>query len=218
MHTLKADSLKSKIGREKAIFKIVEALRSDEIVIAPIDQGYAYIADPNSELAMTIIKELKGMSASHFFALLINNVEQIKDYCGSISSEQRLLAKEFWPGPLMLECDVLPGLRGSFGSDGTPESLFFKQAANETLKGVCEMSGPVVFSPIVDKAKNSITELRKVSSEAKKIVKYAIESKSRWSKKVTTVVSFHQSSVEITRRGDISEQQVRKIVPKVIAS
>ena len=38
MLTITAESLKSKVGREKAIFKIVEALRADEIVIAPIDQ------------------------------------------------------------------------------------------------------------------------------------------------------------------------------------
>ena len=62
MLTITAESLKSKVGREKAIFKIVEALRADDIVIAPIDQGYAYIADPNSEIAMAKIKEIKSFN------------------------------------------------------------------------------------------------------------------------------------------------------------
>lgn len=215
MLTLSAETLKTKTGREKAIFKIVEALRADEVIIAPIDQGYAYLADPNSDLAMAKIKEIKGMDPSVYFALLVNSVSQIQNYCGVISTEQRLLAQQFWPGPLMFECDVLPGLSGSFGADSAPESLYFRYSADPTVSGVCEMFGPLVFSPILDGDKKSIGDLKKLSSAAKKIARYAITGKSRWSKTPSTIVAFSSAGVVIKRIGGITEQQIRALIPQV---
>lgn len=215
MLTITAESLKSKVGREKAIFKIVEALRADEIVIAPIDQGFAYIADPNSDVAMAKIKEIKAMAPSSYFALLVHSVEQIHQYCGPTSTEQRLLAKEFWPGPLLMECAVLPGVIGSFGSDGSPDSLFFRQAVDPVVAGICEMSGPVVFSPILDADKNTIGDFKKLPPIAKKSAKYGIGVKRRWSKDLATIVSFSKAGAVIKKIGGVSEQQIRTIIPSV---
>lgn len=215
MLTINAESLKSKVGREKAIFKIVEALRADEIVIAPIDQGYAYIADPNSEIAMAKIKEIKSMSPSSYFALLVHSVDQIPQYCGPTSTEQRLLAKEFWPGPLLMECEVLPGIIGSFGSDGSPDSLVFRQAIDPVVNGVCEMSGPVVFSPVLDSEKIIVGDFKKLPSNAKKSAKYCIGVKRRWSMQPSTLVSFDRSGTVIKKIGGVSEQQIRSIIPTI---
>ena len=215
MLTITTVSLKSKVGREKAIFKIVEALRVDEIVIAPIDQGYAYIADPNSEIAMAKIKEIKSMTPSSYFALLVHSVEQIPQYCGATSTEQRLLAKEFWPGPLLMECEVLPGVGGSFGSDGSPDSLVFRQAIDPVVSGVCEMAGPVVFSPITDEDKNIVGDFKKLPPLSKKSAKYGIAIKRRWSNAPATVVSFSKTGAVIKKIGGVSEQQIRSIIPAI---
>jgi L-threonylcarbamoyladenylate synthase len=87
-----------------------EAIRRGGLVGVPTDTLYGIAADPFNADAIGRVFAVKGRSQGQPLPLIAADTAQIEALVGPLSDAARLLAAEFWPGPVTLLCPAPPGL------------------------------------------------------------------------------------------------------------
>ncbi|MFE1559988.1 L-threonylcarbamoyladenylate synthase [Streptomyces sp. NPDC058734] len=77
-------------------------LRAGGLVALPTETVYGLGADAENADAVNRIFEVKGRPSSHPLIVHIGGAEQLDDWVEEVSPTARLLAENFWPGPLTL--------------------------------------------------------------------------------------------------------------------
>lgn len=85
------------VGAER-IEALVEAIQAGEVVAIPTDTVYGLAALPDDDAALQRLAELKGRSDDQPFAVLLDNVERVRDALEDVSALDALTP--FWPGPV----------------------------------------------------------------------------------------------------------------------
>lgn len=214
MKKIESKSVKSAKKRTELAFEILESLRGGAIVIAPIEQGYVLVADMYSEEGVERIKSLKELSEEVYFPLLVANVDQLTPLSGPVTPEKRLLAMEFWPGPLILQCPSIAGSMMKMGSKYIPETLYFRSSSDKILNEVCELIGPLVYTPIL-KEKKIVTSLKDISKEFRDASSHFISGSKFEPNQTPTIVGFDSKGASLIRVGAIEESKIRKIIPNL---
>jgi L-threonylcarbamoyladenylate synthase len=102
------------------VARAADVLRRGGLVAYPTDTLYGIGADPRNETAVDAVYRIKGRRAGEALPLIAASVEQIEAAAGRCPALTRRLAGAFWPGPLTLIVDAMPGLapgvHGGLGS------------------------------------------------------------------------------------------------------
>lgn len=85
-----------------AIEAAAEAIRRGGLVGFPTDTLYGIAADPFNPEAVRRVCTLKGRMAGQPLPLVAADTAQVEAAVGPLSDVGRVLAAEFWPGPLTL--------------------------------------------------------------------------------------------------------------------
>lgn len=96
---------KSLPNQENNILKAVELLLAGETVAFPTETVYGLGADASNPEAINKIFKIKGRPSNHPLIVHIADVSKLDAWAENIPEKARLLAKQFWPGPLTL---ILP--------------------------------------------------------------------------------------------------------------
>jgi len=87
---------------ERAIRRVVKALKAHEVVALPTETVYGLAARIEQPGSVKKIYELKGRPESKPITLHLNSLESCYFYTTEFPEEARELAKTHWPGPLTL--------------------------------------------------------------------------------------------------------------------
>lgn len=85
-----------------AIERAAAVIRRGGVVAIPTDALYALVCDPMSLKAVGRIFQAKGREATRSLPLLIDGIVTAEEIAVEISTQFRLLARRFWPGPLTI--------------------------------------------------------------------------------------------------------------------
>lgn len=104
------------------IARAVDVLRSGGLVALPTETVYGLGADASNDDAVRKVFAAKGRPADHPLIVHIADASAIDAWAANVSTEARLLADAFWPGPLTLlvaradsVSDVVTGGRPTVG-------------------------------------------------------------------------------------------------------
>ena len=89
------------------------SLDADQLVAIPTETVYGLAAKGTSPIALKKIFVAKGRPANNPLILHFKDFESIRPFVRSLNDEVKLLADEFWPGPLTLllpKSDAVPGI------------------------------------------------------------------------------------------------------------
>lgn len=92
------------------------ALTAGQVVAAPAEGAYGYVADPTNPLALQRVLDLKQRNAAKGLITLIGNLGQLKDLCGPLSKAAEYAMQLYWGpdgarhGPVTLLLPAAPGL------------------------------------------------------------------------------------------------------------
>ena len=93
-----------------AISDAVAALRRGELVGIPTETVYGLAADARNPGAIARIFSLKGRPAEHPVIVHLSDAEHLRAWAKEIPDYAWQLANEFWPGPMTLILNKLPGV------------------------------------------------------------------------------------------------------------
>ncbi|MEI6407052.1 MAG: Sua5/YciO/YrdC/YwlC family protein [Actinomycetes bacterium] len=209
------DQLKKKIDFETQLFEILEILRSGSLICAALENAYVLIADPTSEDAVVKLKEVKGIQEDTYFPLLVANVDSLKDYSPSVTPSLRLIGLEFWPGPLNLEVQARTGLPWTLGAVNEPSVLIARSPSSKFLRGVLELSGPLMYSPaavVGDKAPKQVADIAHAITEQVAVI---IDSGPCILEGIASTVNFQTDNPKMVREGSIKFFEMNKILPSL---
>lgn len=85
-------------------------LRGGGLVIAPTDTFYAVMGDVWSQRAVTRLVRMKGRNYGRPIPLLADNTRITRNFAVDVPPMFGRLAREFWPGPLILVLKAAAGL------------------------------------------------------------------------------------------------------------
>ena len=107
MHVLAVDSLNPD---PEALRKAATALAAGLVVAFPTDTLYGLAVDPRNAHAVERLYAVKGRGFDRPLPLIACDETQVAEQVGSLTPLARLLAREFWPGPLTLVLSAQPSL------------------------------------------------------------------------------------------------------------
>lgn len=84
------------------ISKAAQTLKAGHLVALPTETVYGLAADATDPEAVARIYSVKGRPSDHPLIVHVSNVELLDRWAAEIPSYARLLANNFWPGPMTL--------------------------------------------------------------------------------------------------------------------
>src|SRR5699024_4098775 len=82
--------------------KAAQLIQTGEIVALPTDTVYGLGADATNEEAVKKIFNAKGRPIDRPLSVLVSDSSALEQFAVDVPMEAKMLAKEFWPGPLTI--------------------------------------------------------------------------------------------------------------------
>src|SRR6185437_14195265 len=98
------------MDKEKNYKQAVDILKSGGVVAFPTETVYGLGAIATDEQAVQKIFKAKGRPSDNPLIVHIGKKEEVSNYATGISAEAEKLMAAFWPGPLTLVFDKIPGV------------------------------------------------------------------------------------------------------------
>ncbi|SMG61315.1 L-threonylcarbamoyladenylate synthase type 1 TsaC [Cedecea neteri] len=131
---------------EGQLAQIVAALKEEQVIAYPTEAVFGVGCDPDSELAVTRLLELKQRPVDKGLILIAANFEQLKPYIDAAALNEAQLSVVFasWPGPVTFVFPALPStpkwLTGRF------DSLAVRVTNHPLVKELCLAYGKPLVS------------------------------------------------------------------------
>jgi L-threonylcarbamoyladenylate synthase len=124
-----------------------DALRSGLVIGLPTDTVYGLAVDPSRVGAVERIFASKQRPRSVALPVLVADVDQVAELCGTVPREARLLMDRYWPGPLTVVIPRAGSDRGGgpdLGGDGL--TIGVRRPAHAVAVALCRSVGPLAVT------------------------------------------------------------------------
>ena len=149
-----------RISLEEARLRLVHG----EVVAVPTETVYGLAASLDNPAAINQIYSLKGRPCQNPLIIHVANIGQIQEFVVSMPDDLKLLADEFWPGPLTVILPINPELIPAAARANLPTAAFRIPAHSLTL-ALLEWVGPLVMPSANLSGKPSATCREHVESD-----------------------------------------------------
>ncbi|RBW44089.1 L-threonylcarbamoyladenylate synthase type 1 TsaC [Psychromonas sp. B3M02] len=122
------------------------ALKSEGVIAYPTESVFGLGCDPDSEVAIQKILDLKQRPAHKGLILIAANIEQLQGYAdfSSLSVEQLDNIKATWPGPFTWVVPVQASLSKLVSGDF--DSIAVRVTEHPTVQAICNEFGKPIIS------------------------------------------------------------------------
>ncbi|MCK5690159.1 threonylcarbamoyl-AMP synthase [Myxococcota bacterium] len=191
--------------------RLEQAFSEDGLVAFPTESLYGLAVNPRSEGAIARLFELKERPPQKPIALIASDLEAVESV-GELSWEMKILAKEFWPGPLTLVLEA---------SGGWPAAL---QAGRSTLgvrvsglaiaRDVARAAGGLVTATSANKSGDAgSAHLDEVDAELLQKVSLIVDGGTCQGGVPSTVLGQSEEGLVVFREGAVSVAQIKRLLP-----
>jgi L-threonylcarbamoyladenylate synthase len=212
---LRQVDIKSNLGLRTQAFAALELLREGRIICAALENGYVLIVDPTSKAGVDRLKSIKLISEDIYFPLLVSGVDSLIDLSPNITPALRLVAKEFWPGPLNIEIQARNSLPWTFGGQSAPNTLIVRAPSSRFLMELLLLITPLIFTPAASIGAKSPIVFKEIEMNLHGEIELLLNSGPCSDTGFATTVSFLGSSEKVTREGLISFYDLKRVLPSI---
>jgi L-threonylcarbamoyladenylate synthase len=178
-------------GREAAVQRAADALRSGQLVVLPTDTVYGVAADAFSLQGTARIFEAKGADRSAPLAVLVRSPKQLTGLTTRVSEVADRLVAAYWPGPLTLVIPSEPNLRWDLGAaDGT---VGVRMPLDDVTLEVIRAVGPLAVSAANRSGQPAPTTAAEAAEALGDLVALVLDDGPRQA-------TIHSTIVDLTRR------------------
>ncbi|MDR3178712.1 MAG: threonylcarbamoyl-AMP synthase [Oscillospiraceae bacterium] len=195
--------------------KIVDALKSQDVVGIPTETVYGLAADMFSQKAIKNIYKIKVRSKNKPLVVNVSSFNQALNLSEGFTNLAKELALKFWPGPLTIVLQKSKLLPEIFGIDLNLVAIRF--SSNILVRKVVDsLKNPIVLTSANISGKPSFTDASQVFKNFKGKISAILKSKEPCSGVESTVVLFKRNSFpRILRLGAISKNDIENVIGKI---
>jgi len=204
-------STESEKNNPEALDQAIEALRSGEVIVFPTETFYGLGANALNVDAVEGVATLKGRDVKNPIALIIADLEMLKEVAEDPPPIAERLMQFFWPGPLTLvlpaKIGLSPYLCNSKGGVGVRVSSH--PISSALVKGLRHPITATSANPSGAEPARTIAQAQAYFFTKLRIFIDAGELKGQ---KGSTVVECHRDRYQIIREGEISSQELDRAI------
>ena len=196
--------------------KATAALKDGYVIVAPLENSYALVADAFFHDAVRALHVLRGDELGVSAQVMIGSSAAVDGIAREISEPVRKLINNFWPGQLSINLKPQRGLNWDLGDGQQLDSFSVRVPSADFILQLAKAHGPLAVasaapagnSPITDPFDLTFTELEVAAI-------FSVGSITQGP--ATTVVAGDSEPARIVRVGAISAEQITAIAPDISA-
>ena len=192
----------------------VTALKDGYVIAAPLEYGYALIADAFMQDAVRAMHVLRGDALGVAAQVAIANPDLIDGIARELSADARTLIRNFWPGLLSLNLKPQAGLNWDLGDGNTLDQMSVRIPSSQFILEVLKKSGPVAIASAALAGKAAINDCEDITyldSDVAAIFTAGVLP----SGGASTVIDLTGIRTRIVREGAISISEITALVPDI---
>jgi len=192
----------------------VAALKDGFVIVAPLENSYALMADAFFHDAVRAMHVLRGDALGVASQVAIANKGSIDGIARSISDEARILMDNFWPGALSINLKPQLGLSWDLGDANSLDKISVRVPASEFALEILKKTGPLAIasaaavgaSPIQDGADLDFSDVEVAAVFTAGVLPQGAPS---------TVIDFTGAQGRIVRAGAIPRSEITAFVSDI---
>ena len=196
--------------------KAAAALKDGYVIVAPLENSYALVADAFFHDAVRALHVLRGDELGVSAQVMIGSSAAVDGIAREISEPVRKLINNFWPGQLSINLKPQRGLNWDLGDGQQLDSFSVRVPSADFILQLAKAHGPFAVASAALAGKSPITdpsELKFTELEVAAIFSVGPIAKGP----ATTVVAGDSEPARIVRVGTISAEQITAITPDISA-
>ena len=201
--------------RESHVDQALQWVRSGLIIAAPLENGYAFLADAFDQDAVRAMHVLRGDPLGVVAQVLISGQEVIDGIARDVSVNARVLMSTFWPGQLSFNLHPQRGLTWDLGDEKRLDQISVRVPSTEFVLALLRKSGPLAVSSVASAGRSPILDVGDISVREYDLAGI-FDVGTLTAAQFSTVVSDSETGVEVVREGAVSVDQLRELLPDII--
>ena len=201
-------------SKSEHIAKAAAALKDGYVIVVPLENSYALVADAFFHDAVRSLHVLRGDALGVAAQVLISTPAAIDGVAREVSDDARALMEKFWPGLLSLNLKPQRGLNWDLGDGQQLDLISVRVPAAEFILELTKVHGPIAIASAALAGKPAISdpaELNFTEVEVAAIFSAGVLEQGP----ASTVVACDGDAPRIVRIGAISAEQITAITPAI---
>ena len=200
--------------RELVFDECARVVDTGNLLVIPTDTVYGIAADAFSAAAVAALLAAKGRGRDMPPPVLVPRAETIFGLVDGVDETVLALTAKFWPGPLTIIANAQPSLDWDLGD--THGTVAVRMPDDESALALLARTGPLAVSS----ANISGQPAAQTADEAQEMlgddVDIYVDGGVRGSGMSSTIIDLSGDVPRILRRGPITAEELREIVPELI--
>ncbi|MGD9495777.1 MAG: L-threonylcarbamoyladenylate synthase [Armatimonadota bacterium] len=202
---------------EEAAAACAQVIADGELIVLPTDTVYGLGADPCNERAIARVYEVKGRPRAMALPVLVASQEDAARLVeGGTPAPVRALFSRFWPGPLtvvLARAAVLPAAVTAGGA-----TVGLRVPASEVGRAIiAACGGALAVTSANVTAQPPAREVGELAPELVARVAVVVDAGRCPDGVPSTVVDLTVAPPRILRRGPVTAEQLRELLPDIVA-
>jgi L-threonylcarbamoyladenylate synthase len=191
------------------------AVRRGDLVVLPTDTVYGIGADAFTPAAVAALLAAKGRGRDMPVPVLVGSREVLTALIGELSAAAQALTDALWPGALTIVARHTPALAWDLGdAHGT---VAVRMPADRLALDLLKDTGPMAVSSANRSGLPPATTCANAQAQLGDAVSVYLDGGPTTTSVPSTIVDVTAQPPVLLRRGWISEERLREIVPDLIA-
>lgn len=201
-------------SQSEHIAKASAALKDGYVIVVPLENSYALVADAFFHDAVRSLHVLRGDALGVAAQVLISTPAAIDGIAREVSDDARALMEKFWPGLLSLNLKPQRGLNWDLGDGQQLDLISVRVPSAEFILELTKVHGPIAVASAALAGKPAISDPAELNFTESEVA--AIFSAGQLEPgPASTVVACDGDAPRIVRVGAISAEQITAITPAI---
>lgn len=195
-----------------------QAIRDGQVIVAPIEHSYVFVADAFNHGAVAKIHQLRGDDLGIATQVIIRDASVVKGIGYGFHEGAEALAKYFWPGLLTIITPAQRGLTWNLGDSKELGKVALRVPSNRFMTALLALSGPLAIayaSLAKGKPPKNTTMIPALDKDLAYIID-AGELAEHPSGAGSTIVEIRNKELHVIREGAISIEELITTHPSVV--
>lgn len=196
----------------ETISEAAELIKAGQLVAFPTETVYGLGADATNETAVKQVYLAKGRPSDNPLIVHIADVETVKKYAASLSSDALKLMDAFWPGPLTLIFKLKPNVLSPAVTGGLDTAAFRFPDNQATLALIKAAGVPMVGPSANTSGKPSPTTAEHVLHDLSGKIAAVVDDGPTRVGVESTVLDMSVETPTILRPGGVSKDEIEAVL------
>ncbi|MGC2939971.1 MULTISPECIES: L-threonylcarbamoyladenylate synthase [unclassified Brevibacterium] len=200
--------------RELVFDECARVVDTGNLLVIPTDTVYGIAADAFSASAVAALLAAKGRGRDMPPPVLVPRAETIFGLVDGVDETVLALTAKFWPGPLTIIANAQPSLDWDLGD--THGTVAVRMPDDEAALSLLGRTGPLAVSSANISGRPAAQNADEAQEMLGDDVDIYVDGGARESGTSSTIIDLSGDVPRILRRGPITADQLREIVPELI--